>query len=452
MTDENLVYITDEAGVRSYEQMTGAPVGQSARGAGAKGGVALDDPRVYAGPGCNVSLFTKGLGEPAWTYGTSCGEGNFPPAVYGGKVWARSVSGGGVVLDQTLGLKTDNFNSHGGLAFAGDLGYFRNPTQIQARRVDSGTIAWTYTPKPDVNGSSTPSMGGSVLVVRGVVYGLTAEGRLVGLDRTNGAELWTTELGSSVRGSSSSSSELASIHGMAADESGLVVPTGSRITALGPGDSAPGVDDPDKEPGAQTKLTAGASTKSVDYPGKLTISGEVTRSGSSYGGQDDLELQAATYPCRVVVDRGAAEGQLRPLLVRAAARPQHPLPGGGHRHRARRRLEDDAGHPLPRREPAVHVRGCDAAACIGEPACAAWLQVDKRPIYIYLYTSRRDRTGTRIGRLELKRTGTGRYRARGTLRTRRLRNSDLFYTCVPLRAWREIGNFTSKDRCGARRL
>jgi outer membrane protein assembly factor BamB len=456
VTDENLVYISDEAGVRSYEQLTGAPVGQSARGAGAKGGVAILDPRVYAGPGCSVSMFTKALGEPAWTYGSACGDGNFPPAVYGGKVWARSVTGGGVVLDQTLGLKVDSFNSFGGLAFAGDFGYFRGTTQIQARRVDTGTIAWTYTPSKEANGLS-PSMGGSVLVVRGVLYGLTGGGRLVGLERTTGAELWSAELGEPVRGTSSSysgsSSDVGSFHGMAADESGLLVPTGARITALGPGDSAPGVDDPDKELGVATRLTAAASSKSVDYPAKVTISGEVSRSNSSYSANDNLELQAATYPYSVwsTIARQRADSGRFSFGVR---------PERNTRYRV---VDIDTAPAVISKTmrvtmfmggaPRYYYAGPSAVRVSASLRAPAWLEVHKRPMYFYLYTSRRDRTGTRIGRLKVKRTGTGRYRARGRVNAgRRIRNSDLFYACVPVRAWHEVGDFRSKDRCGARSL
>jgi hypothetical protein len=240
---------------------------------------------------------------------------------------------------------------------------------------------------------------------------------------------------------------------MAADESGLLVPTGSRITALGPGDSAPGVDDPDKQPGVATTLSATASSKSVDYPAKVSISGNVTRSNSSFDPDDNLELQASTYPYSVwsTIARQRADNGRYSFSVR---------PDRNTRYRV---VDIDTAPAVASKTmrvtmflggaPRYYYAGPRAVRISAVLRAPAWLEAHKRPMYFYLYTSRRDRTGTRIGRLKLKRTATERYRARGTLSAgRRIRNSDLFYACVPIRAWHEIGDFRSKDRCGARRL
>jgi outer membrane protein assembly factor BamB len=450
LVSDGLVYVNDEGGVAAYEQRTGVATAQSARSFGAKGGVALEDPRVYAGAACSVSLFSKALGEPAWTYGTSCGEGNYPPAIYGGKVWARSHGGSGVVLDQLLGLKVDNFNSFGAPAFAGDLAYFRGASQVQARKVDTGTIVWTFSPG-DSTSSSSATMGGSLLVVRNVVYALTAEGRLIGINRSSGEELWSSNLLGSLRPSLYSSSDAGTLHGMAADNAGLVVPTGSRLTALGPGSDTPGIDDPDKQPGAQTTLTASASAKRIEYPKNVVISGEVRR-GGSYVYLDDLELQASTYPFEVWttvardrVDSGRFSFQVGP------------------ERNTRYRVVDTSTAPAVVSQTMgvtvfmggnvrYYYAGSGRVRVSATLTAPPFLEVAKRGMYFYRYRSRRDRSGERIGRLKVRQAKPGRFRVRGTLRVPRLRDRDLFVACVPIRAWREFGSFKKKDPCGRRRI
>jgi outer membrane protein assembly factor BamB len=450
VTDDRLVYVSDDNGVRAYEQLSGAPAGQSTRGAGGRGAIAMDDARVHAGPNCKVSMFTKALGEPAWTYPTECGTNGGPPALYAGRVWARSETSG-VVIDQNLGLKADNFSASGAPAFAGDLGFFPQPTLIQARRVDTGTIAWTHDPTAPP-GFGTNGIEGSLLVVGNAVYAVTTAGSLIAVNRADGSELWSRD----IRGPLTYSYDMQKLgpnHGMAADANGLVVPAWSRLTALGPGGDTPGVDDPDKTPAAQTKMTASASTKSVTYPRSVTIAGEITRSGS-YSSQvvDNVELQASSYPFEVwsTVARqkavsGRYEFKVRPDrntryrvvdidTIPATVSPTMSVTlflGGSVRY----------GY--------AGARGLRVSSTVVAPP---WLEVQKRRLYVYLYTSRRDRRGDRIGGLKLKAAGTDRWRARGTLRTRRLRDTDLFYACVPIRAWRDVGRLRSKDRCGARRL
>lgn len=449
VADGTTVFAAYASGVNSFEEVTGAPVASSSDGKGSTG-AALDGPRVYGASGCEVSFYTKALGEPGWTYDAqTCTGGGSPPAVFAGRVWAGGASG--VVLDENLGLRMDSFSSWGGPAFAGNLAYFRGESQVQARRIDTGTIAWTYSPPGGTY--SSPTLAGSLLFVNGVVYTVTGDQQLIGLDAATGATRGKWGLaGLAASSSSGSSSYYDQLHGMAADSTGLVVPTGSRVVALGPGGDAPHVDDVDKHPASGTKMSAHLRRKYVYYPGNAHISGAVSHTGTgTYDLNDRLELQASTYPYEVwrtvdstEVDQGnysfsnrpdrntryrVVDIDTAPAVVSKVMRVTLFI-GGGSRY-------VQAGRNRIR-----------ATTRVKAPP---WLKVDKGPLFYYRLRSRKARWAYRVARAKLHRTGAGRYRARATFRAPHLRRTDLFYACTHVRAWHEIGRFKHKDTCGRKR-
>lgn len=231
VTDGSLVYVGDEEGVKSYEQITGAPVAHGSTdeaGFIAVPGVAVTDAQVYAAVGCDVYMFTKGLSERVWRHQSRCGRsayGAFPPALAAGRVFARSETGRGTELDAALGLPKDTFTSFGGLALSGNLAFYRGTSTVQARRIDTGTIVWTRT-------SRANGFAGSLLAVRRLVYALRGDGTVIAFDRRTGNTRWSRRLSRSAYPSYSPYGP--PIDGMAADSGGLVVPSGNRVTALGP--------------------------------------------------------------------------------------------------------------------------------------------------------------------------------------------------------------------------
>ena len=185
------------------------------------------------------------------------------------RLWAREAAGQtGIVVDAVTSLGTEQFGSAGGVAFGGELAFLRRPAAIEARNAESGTIQWRW----DLGGGGR--LAGSALAVRDAVWTQTGSGEVVALRRTDGAELFRTDLGAA--GPDPYSSYSGRVHdGMAADAEGLIVPSGDRLAALGPGGDAPGVLDPDKAPGGATTMTAQVRPRDVEFGAKAVISGEV---------------------------------------------------------------------------------------------------------------------------------------------------------------------------------
>lgn len=427
VTDDQLVYAADSYSVNSFEQITGAPVATSESsadnyGSDSDGGIALDGDQVYSANGCDVFMFSKALGPAAWEHNSGCGDGTFSPAVHAGRVFARSTSGAGTVLDALLGLPKDSFTSLGAPAFSGNLAFYRGASTIQARRVDTGTIVWTRS-------AGGTGYGGSVFVVGGSVYALRADGSVVAFDRATGRPRWSRRLYDTVSGSSYYYSSSPATAGMAADSAGLIVPSDTRVTAFGPGRDARRVDAPDKFSGRKTKLTAKLGRKWAYYGQKVGIRGEVTRSGDSV--LDHLELQAATYPYRI----------WRTVRRRDAYYGSYDFSIGPDRN-TRYRVVDVDTAPMKvshvmRVRAFIRFRPRFSAFRSGSFKVSAridappWLHADKRPMYVYLLHSK-DGDGKRVGHLPVRRrSGRGQYLSRGRIDAN-FGRTDYVALCLPI--------------------
>jgi outer membrane protein assembly factor BamB len=442
VTDGSVVYVSDSYSVSSYEQITGAPVESTSEttSEGGGSGVAITDARVYTAAGCRIAMFSKALGAAAWNHDSGCGSGTFSPAVFADRVFGRSTSGAGTVLDANLGLPKDSFTSYGAPAFAGNLAYYRGATQIQARRIDTGTIVWTHD-------RTTGSFGGSLLVAGGIVYALADDGTLIGLDRNTGARRWSRSLGGAL--TSSDYYSAGSYDGMAADSLGLVVPTGSRLTALGPGGNTKHVDAPDKFAGHRTTLTAHRGKAFLEYTRHVGIAGTVRRGGE--GVSDHLELQASTYPYRV----------WRTVKRKAAYYGSYKFSVGPERN-TRYRVVDVDTAPARVAGPmqvwivlygSVHYfdAGGSRIRVVSHVKAPGYLKLGKHPLFVYRSRTRTSTLG-RVGHLPVHRTGSHSYRVRGEVSVPSRRDSDLYSVCFPIKRWHDFGRFRSKDRCGKKHL
>jgi hypothetical protein len=237
---------------------------------------------------------------------------------------------------------------------------------------------------------------------------------------------------------------------MAADGAGLIVPTGSRLTALGPGRSTPGVENADKHPGRSTRMTAYVSRRWFTYGQHVQVTGSVSRNDGSQV-SDRLELQAATYPYRV----------WRTVRSTYARYGGYSL-GAAPDRNTRYRVVDTDTYPGVR-SAALQVRlqfgfdfrsryaGGSRVAFDVRIVAPPFFALDKGPLYYYSLRNRRSR-GDRIGHLPLKRTGKGRYRSRGTLKVPNLKKVGWFLVCVKLERWHDIYDFRRKPPCGGKHI
>jgi outer membrane protein assembly factor BamB len=458
--DGPLVYVSDDRGIHAVSADTGL-VAQSDT-AFAYSGFALVGDRVYvAQQGCSrVALFTRGLVEQVWSRGGCPGGGSDDPAApaYGAlpdrtvpfeRVWARRASGdSGIVVDAVTSLGTEQFSSAGGIALAGEHAYLRKPAAIEARNVSSGTIQWSWP-------AGSGSLAGSALAVRDAVWTLTGGGEVVALRRADGAELFRTAIGGtpSSDSSSSSSSRSVRIHdGMAADAEGLIVPSGGRLAALGPGGDAPGVLDADKQPGGATSMTVQVRPRDVPFGGKAVVSGEVRRSGSSSSVNDQLELQADPYPYGVW--ERVAGATARSGSFQLSHRPDR---------NTRYRVVNTSTAPAvisktfqvyayPRFRLRLGYRGRTRTYFDAAIDAPPYLNLSKQRMYVYGLRSRRS-VGVRIGSIPLKKTGANRYRARRTIRTPAGPNSNYFFVCIKIKDTRQLTRLNGRKwGCGRSRF
>ena len=417
--------------------------------------------RVYAvRSGCStIALYTRGLAEQVWSRSGPCGSSSAVPAAYHSlgttppneRLWARDSNGQtGLVVDALTSLGTEQFTSAGGLAVAEGLAFLRQQGAVQARNQSSGVVTWTASPATQLRGS--------VLAVRDAVWVTTGSGELVALRRGDGGEMFRTTLVQHSLTSADHDTVAAFAHaGMAADDSGLVVPYVNRLVALGPGGDAPGVDDPDKIPAGQTSLSAVMKPRDFAFGSKVKVTGQLTTSGSSSSSGSDvghrLELQADPYPY---------DGAWQAVDTTTTAPSREYLLDHRPDRNTRYRVVDTSTAPAvvsksfqayvyPRlrwslggRFPQLRI-----SAAIGAPE---YLPLNGKRLYVYRARSRRG-TYRRIGSIKIKRVRGTSYRARRTIRVPSPRRTDYFSICFRIPDTRVLTRGRGRaDPCGRSRL
>ncbi|HEX8744581.1 MAG TPA: PQQ-binding-like beta-propeller repeat protein [Thermoleophilaceae bacterium] len=464
--DGPFVYASDEDGAHAVSADTGLVVQTEPF---PKSGFAVVGERVFVSrEGCaRLASYTRGLAQQVWER-AGCAGGNGAPAspafhsiertVPFERLWARSAGGqGGIVVDAITSLGTEQFGSEGGIAFGGEFAFLRHENSVEARNVSSGTIQWRWDappPPPAAGDGGTPSAGlaGSALAVRDAVWTVTAAGEVVALQRGDGRELFRTSLaGQAPQDWNSSYSPSRLHHGMAADGDGLIVPGHDRVVALGPGGDAPGVLDPDKEPGGTTSMTAQVAPRDLGFGRKVLVSGEVRRAQDSYV-SDQIELQADPYPYGVwerVAGAAARDGSFQLSHV-----PDR---------NTRYRVVDTSTAPAvesktfqvyvyPRFRVRLGYRGRTRVLVSTTIDAPDFLNLGKQRLYVYRLRTRRS-VGTRIASIPIKRGKGTRYRAARTIRVPAARPSDYFYVCVKLKDTRQLTRLNGRKwGCGRSRF
>jgi outer membrane protein assembly factor BamB len=451
VADGAIVYASDHSGAHAVSADTGlilqtAPLQYS--------GFALSGERVFlAKGGCEeLAAYTRALAQQVWDREGCPGfTGPVSPAfsslartVPSERLWARDASGsGGMVVDAVTSLGTEQFGSRGGLSFASERVFLEHDTGIEARNVESGTIQWRWQP------GGTTSLVGSTLAVRDAVWALTSAGDVVAVRQSDGAELSRVSVGGPP------SPPLyyggARIHdGMAADAAGLVVPSGNRLAALGPGADAPGVLDPDKQPGGATKMSAALRPRDVEFGGKAVVSGSVRRSGDEVA--DQLELQADPYPYGVWERVGTTTA--RDGSFQLSHRPDR---------NTRYRVVDTSTAPavisktiqayaFPRIRLKLGYRGARRTYFNSTIAAPDFLNLAKQRLYVYALRSKRA-VGKRVGSIPIERVKGTRYRAARTLTTPSGSASNYFFICIKIKDTRQLTRLNGKAwGCGRSRF
>jgi hypothetical protein len=455
VADGPFVYASDARGAHAVSSDTGLTVQSESL---PNSGFTVVGDRVYVTQsGCKtIALYSRGLAQQVWSRAGPCSSSAPVPAAYhtlnttppNERLWARDSNGQtGLVVDALTSLGTEQFNSEGALALAGELAFLRNPAGIQARNQASGVIAWTASPATQLRGSA--------LAVRDAVWTTTGSGELVALRRSDGGELFRTVLLAHQLTTSDHDSSASPPHsGMAADANGLVVPYVNRLVALGPGSDTPGIDELDKIPAGQTQLSAAMKPRELEFGAKVKVTGQL-KSSDSQAQPHQLELQADAYPYDGVWQ----------AVDSAATQPTYDY-SLDHRpdRNTRYRVVDISTSPavvsktfqawvypkLRWRFGRSRVGAVRIAATIAAPD---HLALNGKPLYIYRGRTRRG-TYTRIGSLKIKRRKPTSYSAVGTRRVPSHRpRTDYFFVCFRIPDTNVLTRAKGRpDQCGRRRL
>jgi outer membrane protein assembly factor BamB len=187
---------------------------------------------VYVSYVCpNVYDFAPRGGKLIWSYSPDCdGGGGNTPVLYEGNLYVRDASVytgyNGGVFNSATGALDGYFNSNFAPAFSNGTGLYTETNLMTAFTVSTGATAWTASPANGDSYSSAP------IIVNGIVYIGTSEGKLLGYSLTTGKRLVSMSMGSSIQagdGDSYSSPQ----SGLAAAGGELFVPASNTLVALG---------------------------------------------------------------------------------------------------------------------------------------------------------------------------------------------------------------------------
>jgi outer membrane protein assembly factor BamB len=181
---------------------------------------------VYVSYTCNQAYdFSPSTGNLIWHHAAPCGGGGGTTTVlFGGRLYARDVVLGNVVLNANTGEEITSFGADLAPAFSGSIGYYyRNVSNLQARDAVSGAVKWAF------QGDGT--LNSAPIVVNGYVYVGSHSGKLYALDASTGANVWTGNLGSAVSYTGEGFDVSAPFPGLSAGEGMIVVPAGTLLVA-----------------------------------------------------------------------------------------------------------------------------------------------------------------------------------------------------------------------------
>ena len=187
---------------------------------------------VYVSYVCpNVYKFNPTVGTLIWQYSPGCdGGGGNTPTLYSGSLYVRDSivvqNYNGIVFDATSGAVQSYFNSGFAPAFWNGTGLYTETNSLTAFNVTSGSTLWTAAPATGDSYSSAP------IVVNGVVYIGTSEGKLLGYNATKGTRVVSLSMGAPISAYDYDNYS-APQSGLGAAQGLLLVPASTYLVALG---------------------------------------------------------------------------------------------------------------------------------------------------------------------------------------------------------------------------
>ncbi|MBE90354.1 MAG: pyrrolo-quinoline quinone [Rhodospirillaceae bacterium] len=172
------------------------------------GGLAFDDGRVFLSTGFGRAYaISASTGKLIWEKKLA-GPMRAPPAVSNGRVYFITIDNQLIAMNTNSGRR---LWSHAGLAESAGLLGGSAPAidgttvvvpyssgEVFAMRVENGRVVWSEALSPVRRADALSTLAhvrGSPVIDRGVVFAVSHSGRLVAIDRRNGARIWERGIG-----------------------------------------------------------------------------------------------------------------------------------------------------------------------------------------------------------------------------------------------------------------
>lgn len=405
------VYASSESTVFGVRQADGIVVWSKNASTDVTSIPAVDQDKTYTSRGCATTAIQRTVGVQVWGYAGGCSSYAGAAAVRNGLVYAVGARDG-VVLDALTGTLRDSFAATMLPAFAGDTGYFVNGREVYARSDSTGLVLWRNTGESDI--AAPPIVAGAY--VYAIASGDYTGPKLVAIARASGEKVWESDL------HGRSSSNYRSWPGIAATGDALVVSYGSRVVGYASGADTPGIDEPEKPPPLSEPMSLTAAPTDIVFGKRVTLQGEL---GSGSGAP--IEIQADPWPfddweplATVETSYGSFSLRVKPdrnTRYRAVYRGTFPT------------SESPEVTVYSDYRVAWRVIARSRRSVLVRLSAAGPLDLGLRGSRIYVYHVRaRARSATRVGAIKLRGSGTH-VRGRASMRTPKLRRTDLFFIC-----------------------
>jgi len=186
---------------------------------------------------CDVYDFSPQDGAVIWQHNDGCsGGGGSTPVLFGGRLYVGDFLTPKRMFHAPTGAPLGAYPQGILPAFSGSTGFFLTGSILKARDAYSGDVRWSFT------GDGT--LVSAPIIDNGYVYIGSSSGKLYALDASNGANVWTGNLGAAVQ---TTESLVTRPHtGLGAGDGLVVVPASTRLVAYQPVPPPPAnpIDDP----------------------------------------------------------------------------------------------------------------------------------------------------------------------------------------------------------------
>ena len=226
-----IVYASSGDGTVAYavRESDGAVLWTTSIGYYGNSAPAVTSEGAYFAYPCGNTYKLSLMGQQIWSYdGTCYGGTGSSAAVYQGLVYVRSVYGlpsDSIRLHAADGSYAGGYDSKYVPAFWQNIAFYIEPNYLAGFDVDTSRFQWVQLPQ---NGDSY-SCG--AIVVNGIVYSATTNGKLYGYSADSGNQMFSANLGQGASCPQDGPYWTPPLSGLAAGNGLLVVPAGSQLVA-----------------------------------------------------------------------------------------------------------------------------------------------------------------------------------------------------------------------------